>query len=254
MNRHAYLCAALLLAAPALGHAAVPVLGDPPGPSGADAFVDGTANWLVDTPVGAGQLSIVDQHLAYSTSTTPTSQDFAAWEWNVYGRPDGADWTFQMDVSMPQLSFTNSSQFVIYGLQMPTIGGNFFFYVYETASGTQFVAQEAGQQAVLATAAPGLSALRFRFDGSTGDLFADYDLNGPAGGYQWTNLDSATSFGNGTIAVFGESANIAVSTADNVFGDNVVAVPEASSTTLMLAGLGLLTWYARKNRSSALRT
>jgi hypothetical protein len=263
MNRLGYVFAALISFMLATStHAAIPVLGEPQGqggadplgpPDGFDQFTDPATslpNWQVAPGMGAGSLAINDGHLSY-TATSPSPLDFAAWQWKTpeqYTRPEHASWDFSLLVSMPQLSLA-SNQYAIYGLQMSTGVGSFFFYVFETNTGTQFVAKESNHDFVVAPATPGVSALRFRYDGASGDVFAEYDANGTTGGLHWTTLTSAPGLGNGFVSVFGQSSNIALTTASGVWGDDVRVVPEPSSWALTLAGL-LLACIAGRRRAA----
>jgi len=222
-------------------------------PIGSDDFNDNsrlTANWGITTLAGAGQLLEDNQRLEYFTADSPTPNDFAAWNWNRYGGVDNQSWTFQMDISLPDLAL-NPGQRVFIGLQVLKPGGNFFLYGNEeTQSGRQFSAQSPS----LNDNAPitsDVTALRLSFDGGTGAMTAQYDPNGPVGGYQWTTLGSDTTFGSGTVAVFAGSSNVSIASTDLVFADNVVAVPEASTYALMLVGLSLVgSALYRRNRSS----
>jgi len=63
-----------------------------------------------------GQLLEDNQRLEYFTADSPTPNDFAAWNWNRYGGVDNQSWTFQMDISLPDLAL-NPGQRVFIGLQ-----------------------------------------------------------------------------------------------------------------------------------------
>ena len=211
-------------------------------PIGSDDFNDNarlTANWGITTLAGAGQLLEDNHRLEYFTVATPTSNDFAAWNWNRYGGVDNQSWTFQMDISLPVLAL-GAGQRVFVGLQVLKPGGNFFLYGNEeTQSSRQFSAQSPS----LSNNAPitsDVTALRLSFDGLTGTMTAQYDPNGPVGGYHWTTLGSDPGFGSGTVAAFAGSSNVSIAPTELVYADNVLAVPEASTYTLMLAGLTLV--------------
>jgi PEP-CTERM motif-containing protein len=232
-------------------------------PIGSDDFNDNsrlTANWGNTTLAGAGQLLEDNHRLEYFTVGAPTSGDFAAWDWNRYGGVNNQSWTFQMDISLPDLALS-SGQRVFIGMQVPKPGlkpgenNNFFLYGdEETQSGRLFVAQSPSlnDSAPIASDVT-VTALRLSFDGATGTMTAQYDPNGPVGGYQWTTLGSDASFGfPGTVTVFAGSANVSIAPTDLVFADNVVAVPEASTYALMLVGLSLVgSALYRRNRLPA---
>ena len=248
MHHHPYVLAVAMCAAvqsiPAIAALA---------PFGSDDFNDNsrlTANWGTTTLAGSGQLLEDNQRLEYFTVSDPTSNDFAAWNWNRYGGVDNQSWTFQMDVSLPDLPLS-LGQRVFIGLQVLKSGGNFFLYGNEeTQSGRQFTAQSPALDDNAAITSD-VTALRLSFDGATGTMTAQYDPNGPVGGYQWTTLGSDPGFGAGTIAVFAGSANLRIAPTDLVYADNVVAVPEASTYALMLAGMTLVGGALyRRNRFS----
>jgi len=224
-------------------------------PIGSDDFNDNsrlTANCGTTTLSGVGQLLEDNQRLEYFTVDSPTGNDFAAWNWHRYGGVNNQSWTFQMDISLPDLALS-PGQRVFIGLQVPKAGGNFFLYGNEeTSSGRLFLAQSPSLNDNVAITSD-ITALRLSFNGATGTMTAQYDPNGPVGGYQWTTLGSDASFGfPGTVTVFAGSANVSIAPTDLVFADNVVAVPEASTYGLMLVGLSLVgSALYRRNRSPA---
>src|SRR5215813_4632616 len=171
------------------------------------------ANWTPGGTGGAGTLSVIDHHLSYTTTGTPTASDFDVLSWNHY--VNDPDWTFPLNVSMPMLpNALAPNQFVQYGMQAmaPAGGGSFSLFIEEfNSNGTltrQFRAVGNGvdQTSDVMSGPNDFSGLRLRFSsasGPAGGLFADVDHTANDG--QWTPFAQLASFNLDNIIVFGVS-------------------------------------------------
>ena len=244
-------------------------------PIGSDNFDDNSrspVNWAEEFTTNLGRLQEAGQRLQYTTAGNPGESsplDFAAWVWGRNDPRPAQEWTFQLDVSLPDLKLT-ASQSVFFGLEAADqrnpqavfslgynsrAGGTPHTFTAVTPKGT--VTRECTVLTPCGsyTSISDLTAIRFRFDGATSTLFTDFDPNA-SDGYSWTNLSTTPDFIPDTIYVFGQSSNRAVTAADNVYGDNVmttaVLVPEPSTYAIFMLGIALLGWVTRASRSRIL--
>jgi len=234
-------------------------------PVGSDNFIPPPDNWGAQFETNFGRLTEANQRLEYTTDGANSStQDFAAWTWNSY-TDTPASWTFQIDINVPDLSLS-AAQYVLFGLEVNdqrdpqhvfSFGYNSFAdnrheFTAVTPNGTFTRQCSAATPCAGLTQIGELTALRLRFDATSNTLFTDFDANGPNGGYTWVNLSTTPNFLPDTIFAFGQSSNLGLTPADNVYGANVVTtavvVPEPSTYAMLGWGLGLVGWLARRSR------
>jgi len=243
-------------------------------PIGGDTFDSdaSAANWSTPFETNFGRLLFpgainLEPRLAYTTVDPggPSAQDFAALAWARYDPRPATEWTFQIDVSLPNLSLT-AGQSVFFGLEVSdqsspntlfSLGynsraGSVHEFTAVTPNGTVTRQCTVANPCGTATEISDLTAIRFRFDGLTNTLITEFDPNA-SDGYSWTTLSTTPNFIPDTVYVFGQSSNRTVTLADNVYGDNVVTsavlVPEPSTYVMLVLGGGLLGWLTRAARS-----
>ena len=99
--------------------------------------------------------------------------------------------------------------------------------------------------------------VRFRFDGTTHDLFAEVDRNATDGVDDWVAFGQLAGFelSTGGLSVFGQSGftgpatnGPTITAADGV---GATVVPEPSASAVMLAGLAALGWFGVRARRRA---
>jgi hypothetical protein len=230
-------------------------------PIGGDDFEDNVrspTNWGDSFHANFGQLTEANHRLEFTSSDQASSNidNFGRWMWNAYTSQPMRQWTYQMDVSMPNRSL-EPGESTFFGFQVSNKDRTSFVSSYNFVSGSshEFVEEGAstGPVSRRCTAAEpcggltqisDLTALRLRFDSTTDTLFTDFDPNGAAGGYTWVNLSAVKNFIPETIYVFGQSNNLAVLTSDDVYGDNILttAIPELSTYLSLVLGIGVLGW------------
>src|SRR5262249_23258929 len=139
-----------------------------------------------------------------------------------------ADWSVQLDVNLPNTSFT-TGQGIQVGLSTSVKGGDgstrmAVFLGAESAgrfieSGLYVNSVRIDSQSINTTSTS--AAVRLSWRAATLSLVAEYDENGAIGGYHWTTLVSRnissgsfnwnmTSASNFVISVFGNSQSITV--------------------------------------------
>jgi hypothetical protein len=239
-----------------------------------DVPVNGVPNifaWGDPATAGAGNVSSIGNRLLYTTVGSPTTSspnpDFASLNWLNYKDVPNGSWTFEVDVSMPGLSATlGDGQFVQYGLQAqgnPSTA-NLNLYLEQFESGGSLVRQfhafsPSGVDLVstLAQAPSDNDKLRFRFDGATQHLFAEFDRDANDGVDDWIPFGDLANFNLSSISLFGESGFIpmhastegpTIAAADGV---GATVVPEPSASAVMLAGLAGLGWFGVRARRRA---
>ena len=237
--------------------------------SGSDDFNDNSEDltkWGTDIVTGSGTLTETSQVLQYtaSGSSNPESS-FRPWDANSGSFT--SNWAVQIDVNMPTLALTAGQRYE-FGLQVsnsddPTDTFTLKLRV-DAASGREFHSQlrvnGVGQTAVTSTTASTSATIRIEYDAATTTLTAQFDANGAVGGYNFTTFDSrniTTAGWNMTAssvfdaAVLGTSqGGLVISSADNVSGDNFLAVPEPSTYALLLSGMSIIA-YKRFRRIKA---
>ncbi len=221
---------------------------------GSDDFSNPSAsalNWTASSSTGGGLLTVANGRLEFSSSSsTPSRQTF---EWARNQADTLSNWTAQVDVNLPAIAMT-SGQRIELDLGLSAGNGDYMavtlarFYGAATshqAFGSDYsIGTNADAVAIDTTSTSG--ALRMRFDATTHTLYADYDADGAAGGYAWTNLLSHSwTSSPGYLALLGSASNLALTSASNVYFDNVQAVPEPSTWATLLAGLGVMVVAAR---------
>jgi hypothetical protein len=241
-------------------------------PIGGDDFDDNdrsVVNWPSPFTINHGLLTETNKRLEFTSLMGESStQDFAAWAWGRYDPRAAQEWTFQIDVSLPDLALT-ANQSVLFGLEVNdqrnpssvfsmgynSLAGGTHVFTAVTPTGTISRQCSALDPCGSATAISDLTTIRFRFDGTTNTLFTEFDPNARDGDTSWTSLSTTLDFIPDTVYAFGQSSNRAVTSADNVYGDNVVTtailVPEPSTYVMMGLGVGLLGWLTRAARSRA---
>lgn len=234
-----------------------------------DVPVSGSPNifaWGDPATAGAGNLSSIGNRLLYTTVGSPTTSspdpDFASLNWLNYKDVTNGSWTFEVNVSMPDLSSTlGDGQFVQYGLQAAG-SESLNLYLEQFVSGgslvRQFVSFVPGGSPQVSVLAPSDNdKLRFRFDGATQHLFAEFDRNADDGVDDWVTFGDLVNFDLSTISLFGESGFIAGGTSTTgpsiaaADGVGATVVPEPSTSAVMLAGLAALGWFGVRARRRA---
>jgi hypothetical protein len=162
---------------------------------------------------------------------------------------------------MPSLALSGD-QFILYGLEVDgTDGSHVFSYL------AQFIDADTGEvrrEIVASTsgATPSVAAtndiatVQLQYDAPSHTMSAEYDANGPVGGYSFTRLASQTKFDPTNVSVIGQSSGLVVVTAaHHVYGDNAQAavVPEPSLYAFALSGICLLGWLGRRARTRGWR-
>lgn len=241
--------------------------------NGSDDFNDNSkdlAKWgtdaIFDPGVGSGTLTETSQVLQYTASGSFTIEELAR-PWIANTGSFTSDWSLQLDVNVPTLSLS-AGQRIEFGLGVtngddPTDSFRLSLRL-DAASGRQFHSQlrvdGVAQTAVTSTTTSTSAAILIQYDAATTTLSAGYDANGAVGGYNFTIFDSrniTTAGWNMTassvfdVAVGGKSqGSLAISSANNVSGDNFLAVPEPATYALLLSGMGIIA-YKRFRRNMA---
>ena len=183
MNQRACFVAFILCTASIASFARAPV--------GSDNFTPPPDNWAPQMGQNFGQLTEANQRLEYTTNgTNPSQLDFAAWAWASY-TDTPANWTFQIDINLPDLSLA-AAQYVFFGLEVNDERDpqHVFSFGYNSRAGASFASAGHEFTAVTpngtftsqcnaATPCGELTALRLRFDATSNTLFTDFDPNGP---------------------------------------------------------------------------
>jgi hypothetical protein len=239
--------------------------------SGSDDFNDNSkdlAKWGTDVVAGSGTLTETNQVLQYTASGSSGSEGSGR-PWIANTGSFTSNWAVQIDVNMPTLALTAGQRYE-FGLQVSNGDDSTDTFTLklrvDATSGREFHSQlrvnGVAQTAVTSTTVSTSATVRIQYDAATTTLTAQFDANGAVGGYNFTNLDSRniTTAGWNMIAssvfdaaVLGTSqGNLAISSANNVFGDNFLAVPEPSTTALLLMMLpvsAVLSCVARRART-----
>lgn len=239
--------------------------------SGSDDFNDNSkdlAKWGTDTifdpGVGSGTLTETSQVLQYTAAGSSSNEQLAR-PWIANTGSFTSDWSLQLDVNVPTLSLS-AGQRIEFGLGVtngddPTDSFRLSLRL-DAASGRQFHSQlrvdGVGQTAVNSTTTSTSAAILIQYDAATTTLSAGYDADGAVGGYNFTIFDSRniTSWNMTASSVFGvavggsSEGSLAISSANNVNGDNFLAVPEPSTYALLLSGMGIVAYKRfRRNRA-----
>jgi len=238
-------------------------------PIGSDNFDDNsrsTVNWPSPFAMNNGLLDEKNQRLEYTSLMGGAStQAFAAWAWGRYDPRPAQEWTFQIDVSLPDLDLT-ATESVLFGLEVNdqrnpssvfsmgynSLAGGTHVFTAVTPTGTISRQCSVADPCGSATEISDLTTIRFRFEKASNTLFTEFDPNARDADKSWTSLAATPNFIPDTIYVFGQSSNRAVTSDDNVYGDNVVTtailVPEPSTYAMLVLGAGLLGWVTRAAR------
>ena len=235
--------------------------------NGSDNFNDNSKDltkWgtdFADPTVVLGTLTETNQRLQYSATGIP-SQEQAVRPWIANTGSYTSDWNVQMDVNVPILTLgagqriqfdlvvwngADVSDNLDLNLRQDSIQGRGFHSNLRTNA----VVQASGP--IASTTPLTLAAIRIRYDAASTTLFAEWAV---VGTNSFTTFDSrdvaAAGWGMNASSVFGVGAaggsrgSLAVSSSDNVSGDNFVATPEP--TTLALAAMGSLAFLGRNTR------
>ncbi len=181
-------------------------------------------------------------------------------------------WSIQLDVNLPTQTLTSSqdisiglaaanlndtSNSVTISLQQDVLNQTLFYSGFDIGGVLQPPAELGHQTA-------GLAAVRLAYDAPSHTFFAQYDANGPTGGYNWTTLttwDASTWGMSGSdpflVAITGfSSGNLDVTPSSEVWADNFLAqtelaIPEPSTWCGLAAGLLLLGLTGRIRRRRA---
>jgi hypothetical protein len=217
-----------------------------------------------------GRLTIAGQRIGYTAANlpgqSPSNQDFAALAWAQYDPRPATEWTYQIDISLPDLSLA-ALQSVFFGLEAndQRNPNNRFSLGYNSSAGSTHEFTAVTPDGIVtrqcsiatpcgtATAIASLTRLRFRFDGTSNTLFTEFDPNLSDNDHAWIELSATDDFIPDTVYVFGQSSNRTVAPADNVYGTNVVTtavlVPEPSTYVMLVLGVGLVSWLTRTGRT-----
>lgn len=239
--------------------------------NGSDDFNDNSkdlAKWgtdaIFDPGVGSGTLTETSQVIQYTASGSFSTEELAR-PWIANTGSFTSDWSLQLDVNVPTLSLS-AGQRIEFGLGVtngddPTDSFRLSLRL-DSAAGRVFhsnlmingVDQPSGpvDSATLLTSA----TIRIRYDAASTTLFAEY---GAVGGNTFTTFDSrniTTAGWNMTASsVFDASVGgksrggLVITSANNVSGDNFIAVPEPSTLVSLALGATLLSLTFRRRRS-----
>lgn len=235
-----YICPTILVAILALATARA-------GLDGNDDFNGSslsTNNWL-HWVRGAGLVTQTNQHLLYQTAGAPTATDVDAIIWEPEVGDVDKDWTVQLDVAVPSMTFQPGQgvQMVLAAFRVDPaftlsnsmtvfLGAGNGFRGFESGIFVGGVKVASNSIDSSSTAA----AVRLRWQAASHTLTADYDPDGAGGGYNWTPLVSRTigpeAFDWGLsatskfqVVVFGNSQNLQVQPSMGVAADNFICYP-----------------------------
>src|SRR4051794_4024842 len=238
-------------------------------PIGGENYGDDASWSMPPFTINLGRLTLAGQKIGYTTADLPggsSNQDFAALAWARYDPRPATEWTFQMDVSLPTNLVVGRDQSVFFGLEVNdqrnpnslfSLGynsraGSTQEFAAVTPTGTVTRQCTVAKPCGTATQISDITALRFRFDGTTNTLFTQFDPNAADADKTWIDLSSTPDFIPQTVYVFGQSSNRPVTAAENVYGTNIVTtavlVPEPSTYAMLVLGVGLVGWLTRATR------
>ena len=209
-------------------------------------------------PEGYGLLTETNGRLEF-TKSSGTNSALVMRPWILNYGSYTQNWEAQIDASVPQLGFPEST----FGLGV-TSGTNvnsnnrFSMQLFESSSETpprfflmRFGVEGGNFNRVAQLATPSTFAgLRIAFDASTKVLSAFYDEDGPNNGYAWTLLGStniSTAWRMSSTDVFcvfvqGRAEADVVASADNLFGDNFCTALGPTPLTLEIAWTNGIPW------------
>ena len=227
--------------------------------SGSDDFNDNSkdlSKWGTDIITGSTALTETNLRLEYTTSGT-SSNETALRPWIANSGSSTSDWTLQIDVNLPTRTLATNQSY-LFGLVVRNgdDSSDIFGSALELANftGTErrflsfFHVDGVNQGEVKSVTASTSAAVRIRYAATGTTLFAEFDADGAAGGYNFTTFDSRNiaSWNMTAASVFAGNAagasegNLVITSTDNVAGDNFQAVvPEPSSAILFLSGAAL---------------
>ena len=224
--------------------------------NGSALTTNGWLHWVK----GVGLLTQTNQLLLYQTAGAPTANDADLIVWQPEVGDFAKDWSVQLDVNVPTMSFQTGQgvQIALVALRADAtlsfsnamtvfLGASEGFRGFESGMFVQGVKVNSESSGSSSTA----GAVRLRWQAASRTLTADYDPDGAAGGYTWTTLVSRTigpaAFDWGLsatskfqVAVFGNSQNLQVQPSVGVSADNFICYPRLRARPG--AGTVVLSW------------
>jgi hypothetical protein len=204
-----------------------------------------TNRWSQQYGLGACSLTQTNQHLLYFSTGSPTPRDVALRVWQPEVGDFDKDWTVQLDVAIPSMSFQTGQgvQIALFALRADAALSNSNAMTVFLGAGYDFRGFESGifvggvkVDSESADSASTAGAVRLRWQAASHTLTAEYDADGAAEGYNWTSLVSRTigpeAFDWGMsatskfqVGIFGNSQNLQVQPSDGVSADNFICYP-----------------------------
>ena len=221
---------------------------------GSDDFNDNSkdlAKWGTDITTGGAALTETNSRLEYTTNGA-LSNETAFRPWVANSGSYTSNWTLQIDVNLPTLTLA-VDQTYLFGLVVRNgdDSSDLFGSALELGGTRHFLSffhiDGVNQGEVKSTTTSTSATVRIRYAATGTTLFAEFDADGAVGGYNFTTFDSrniaswnmtGASVFQGTVNGASEG-NLAITSANNVAGDNFQAAPEPSSVILFLSGAAL---------------